>query len=72
MREFESEELARIPFQSPVFVVVEYRVVDVLRRVVCDDLFLSDSWIDDDNHPPVPLVEFRKRLQDEPAWDWRV
>ncbi|XXF79242.1 hypothetical protein P2318_05670 [Myxococcaceae bacterium GXIMD 01537] len=70
--EYEEGELAKLPFQSPVFVVAEYSAPDILRRIVLGKLFQVDVWIDDDNHPPMPLAEFEARLVADSSWDWRA
>ncbi|MFY0582867.1 hypothetical protein ACN28S_59015 [Cystobacter fuscus] len=69
--EYEDGELSGLPFRLPVLVAVEYNAPSVLRRVVLEGLFGADAWIDDDNHPPMPLAAFRERLGADPLWDWR-
>lgn len=70
--EYEDEELAALPFKLPVLVTAEYSSPSVMRRVVLEGLFGADAWIDDDNHPPMPLAEFKERLLADPSWDWRA
>jgi hypothetical protein len=69
---YEEEELLGLPFETPIFVAAEYSAPTVLRRIVLEGLFGADAWIDDDNHPPMSLAEFRERLAASPLWDWRA
>ena len=70
--EYEKEELEGLPFQSPLFIAVEYSTPDILRHAVREGLFHMEAWIDDDHHPPMPLAQFWERLAVNPSWDWRA
>ena len=58
--DYEREELERIPFASPHFVVMIYQSEERMRKILQQENFLKDIYVDNDYGLIVPIEEFIK------------
>jgi len=59
--DYEQEELDKIPFQKPHFMMMTYTSEERMKEVIQQDNFLRDVYIDNDYGLILPIEEFIKQ-----------
>lgn len=49
INDYEPEDIAKIPFANPHFVMMIYTSEDLMKSILCQENFLKDIYIDDDS-----------------------
>lgn len=56
--EYDKDELDKIPFVSPRFIIMTYTSEELMKRIFFQDNFLKGIYIDDDHGNIFPIKEF--------------
>jgi hypothetical protein len=62
INDYETEDLKKIPFPHPQFVMMIYTSEDLMKNIVCQENFLKGIYVDDDHGSILPIEEFIKRF----------
>ncbi len=58
--DYEEEELLKIPFEKPHFIVMIYTSKELMKKILQQDNYLRDIYVDNDNGCILPIEEFIK------------
>ena len=58
INDYEEEELIKIPFNNPHFVIMTYTSEELMKKVLQQENFIKDIYIDDDQGNIIPIEQF--------------
>lgn len=58
INDYEPEELEKIPFPNPHFILMKYSSKMLMKITLCKNNFFKGIYIDDDNGNILPIEEF--------------
>lgn len=58
IKDYEEEELKKIPFQNLYFIMMTYTSETLMKRILRQKNFLKDIYVDDDHGKILPIEEF--------------
>ncbi len=56
--DFEEDDLKKIPYLKPHFITMVYRLEERMKKVIQQENFLKDIYVDNDHGLIVPIKEF--------------
>ncbi len=59
INDYEEEELKAIPFDNPHFIIMTYTSEELMKKILSQDNFLKDIYVDDDNGNILPIKQFQ-------------
>lgn len=62
INEYEEEEILYIPFSNSKFIMMVYTSDELMKKVLIQDNYLKEIYVDNDNGLIVPIEEFIKQL----------
>jgi len=65
INDYEHEELQKIPFQNPHFIMMIYKSKDLMKKVLSQDNFARGIYIDDDHGLIMPIEEYIQTFSSE-------
>ncbi|NGZ77702.1 hypothetical protein [Saccharibacillus alkalitolerans] len=65
INDYEFEELQKIPFQSPNFIMMIYKSKELMKKVLSQDNFIKGIYIDDDHGLIMPIEEYIETFSSE-------
>lgn len=58
INDYEKEDLNVLPFDNPHFIIMTYTSEELMKKILHQDNFLKDIFVDDDNGNIVPIEQF--------------
>ncbi|EGO63119.1 hypothetical protein [Acetonema longum] len=58
IKDYKIEELKKIPFQNPHFIMMTYTSEKLMKKILGQDNFLKGIYVDDDYGGIVPIEQF--------------
>ncbi|OWR32303.1 hypothetical protein CDO73_01455 [Saccharibacillus sp. O23] len=65
INDYEFEELQKIPFRNPRFIMMIYKSKELMKKILSQDNFIRDIYIDDDHGTILPIEEYILTFQIE-------
>lgn len=59
INDYEEDELKAIPFDNPHFIIMTYTSKELMKKILSQDNFLKDIYVDDDNGNILPIKQFQ-------------